>query len=84
MNAQVSDYDSVLRIIYQRPPANRLALIQDILKSLAPEFETVQHKGSTLKQALGLLATNEPAPCDEEIEHLIAERRLEKSKTLKV
>ena len=80
MNAHVSDYDTVLRIIYQWPPADRLALIQDILKNLAPEFEIVQHKGSTLKQALGLLATDEPAPSDEEIERWIAERRLEKSK----
>lgn len=35
-------------------------------------------KKNTLKKALGLLATNGPAPTDEEVEQWLREHRLEK------
>ena len=54
-------------------------LVQEVLKSLEPEFKVTQPKRSnTLDNALGLLATNEPAPSDEEIEQWLDEYHIEK------
>ena len=50
-----------------------------MLKTLEPEFKMTRPKRrKTLNKALGLLATNQPAPSDEEIEQWLDEYRMEK------
>lgn len=79
MNAQDVSYETILQIIYTWPPASRLALVQDILETLRPEFAPLRSQRNTLDQALGLLeAGGQPAPTDEDVEQWIAESRLAK------
>lgn len=74
------NYDSVLNIVRQWPSAKRMTLIQDVLATLATRVEASRPARATLKQALGLLATDQPAPTDEEVEQMLDEHRLEKYK----
>jgi len=70
-------YESVLRVVYTWPPAKRYSLIQDLLKTIEPK-EQESKRPDTLSQALGLLATDQPAPNDEEVARWLNERRTEK------
>jgi len=76
--SETINYETILKIVYSWPPASRLILVQDILKTLKPELETTRPQHNTLKQALGLLATTQPAPSDAEVEQWLDEHRLEK------
>ena len=71
-------YDQVLETVHTWPPAKRISLAQDLLKSLASEIETSRPKRNTFKKALGLLTTGQPAPTDEDIRRWLEERRAEK------
>lgn len=80
--AHTTDYDRVLKIIQNWPSARRLTLVQAVLKTLAPADVTERlSQARTLEQAHGLLATNHPAPTDEEIAHWLDERRTERYDT---
>lgn len=70
-------YKSVLRVVHTWPAAKRYLLIQDLLKTIEPQEEQRQ-RPDTLSQALGLLATAQPAPSDEEVAHILQEHRIEK------
>src|SRR5262245_38872808 len=77
--AHTADYDRVLKIIQNWPAARRLTLVQAVLKTLAPADVTERPPHAhTLEQARGLLATNRPAPTDEEIAQWLDERRTER------
>lgn len=72
------DYETILETIRRWPLDRRFALLQDIINAMAVE---VTHPGptrQTLGRALGLLATDRPAPSDAEIEEWLNERRMEK------
>lgn len=71
-------YDGVLNIVRQWTIAQRYALLQDVLKTLAPDPEKPRVRERTLEQALGLLATNQPVPTDAEVEKMLDEHRTEK------
>ena len=74
-------YNSVLDIIHKWPASQRYLLVQDVLKTLGPQDELAEPpRGShdILSLALGLLATGQPAPTDEEIAQWLEEHRLEK------
>ncbi len=70
-------YTSVLHIVRTWPARQRYLLVQDLLKTLEPEVESTQ-AGDTLSFARGLLATDKPAPADEEVAQWLEEHRLEK------
>ena len=72
------NYRAIIEIIRGWPPARRFSLVQDVLKTLAPEVESSRSKRNTLDKALGLLATNQPAPSDAEIQQWLDEHRMEK------
>ena len=73
---ELVNYATVLDTVREWPIENRLALVQDVLKTLQP---TPSHpRRDTLSKALGLLATSEPAPSDAHIEQWLDERRMEK------
>jgi hypothetical protein len=71
-------YETVLKTVRQWPPERRLALVQDVLSTLAPEVSSSQPKRKTLEEALGLLATDQPAPSDDEVQQWLNARRMEK------
>ena len=68
------NYDTVLQIVHKWPPNQRFALTRDLLNSLEPESV----RTPTLQRALGLLATERPAPSDEEVEIWLDEHHMEK------
>lgn len=71
-------YDTVLQAANHWPPAQRFALIQDLLKTLEPPaLSPTFPKRRTLDKALGLLKTNQPTPTDEEIRHILHDARME-------
>jgi hypothetical protein len=76
--SETTNYKTVLQIVHSWSPAAQLAFVQDVLKSLAVELIPPRSQRNTLEQALGLLATDHPAPSDAEVAQLLAERRLEK------
>ena len=79
---QTSNYKKVLQLIFKWPANERFALVQEVLKTLAPTGGTSPHplraRRSTLAVARGLLATNHPAPSDTEIDQWLDDHRMEK------
>ena len=69
-------YEAILEAIDQWPSAKRLTLIQDILRTWMPP--AAKRRRNTLEKALGLLATSEPPPSDNEVDRWLNERRMEK------
>jgi len=79
MTALSTNYEDVLQMISQWPPAQRILLIQSVLQSLAPELSQTDEKPqNTFSRALGLLATKAPPPIDEQIQAWLDEHRNEK------
>jgi dihydroneopterin aldolase len=79
MNTIKTDsYDSVLQTVRQWPPNRRFALVRDVINTLATEVFPSRPRHKTLKKALGLLATSQPAPSDAEIQRWLDEHRIEK------
>jgi hypothetical protein len=75
---RADSYDSVLQTVRQWPPDRRLALVRDVINTLATEVFPSRPRRKTLEKALGLLATSRPAPSDAEIQQWLDERRMEK------
>ena len=75
---EVTNYKAIIEIVRDWPPASRLSLVQDVLKTLALEVEKSRSKRNTLEKALGLLATDQPAPSDTEVQQWLDEHRIEK------
>lgn len=74
-NAQ---YRTVVKQVKDWPADERLALIQDILRTLKPDLAASGRQEETLNKALGLLASQQPAPTDETVRQWLRERRVEK------
>lgn len=76
---KVVSYSDVMKIIGTWTPFMRFTLMKELLKTLEPEFKgTSSKRRKTLDQALGLLATNESPPSDEEVQQFLDEYRMEK------
>jgi hypothetical protein len=71
-------YEGVLKIVSQWPTAQQIALVEDVLRTISSRVEPPKQRRRTLDQALGLLATDRPAPTDEEVERWLDEHRMEK------
>ena len=71
-------YEGVLKIISQWPAAQQMALVEDVLRRISPRVEPPRKRQRTIDRALGLLATDQPAPTDEEVERWLDEHRVEK------
>jgi hypothetical protein len=85
MSAPTLDHDTILRAIRQWPKDAQLELAREILREAEDERQrqppnTAQSspRGDSLQQLIGILATDQPAPSDEEIERWREERRMEK------
>lgn len=85
MSAPLLDHDTILQVIQQWPRAEQIELARAILRaaeqarqggeSAAPEATQQQDSWMRL---IGLLATDQPPPTDEDIERWREERRIEK------
>jgi hypothetical protein len=75
---ETTDYEAILKIVRDWPPARRITLMQEVLKTLAPIEAGAPPHGATLDRALGLLATTQPVPSDEDIARWLDERRMER------
>lgn len=72
------NYDSILNTVRQWPTAQRMELVKDVLETISPRVEPAKKRQKTLSKALGLLATDQPAPTDEEVKQWLDEHRMEK------
>ena len=70
-----AQYRTVVEQVKEWPVANRLTLIEDILHTLRAEVTEVDIKKGTLNTALGLLATDKPAPTDETIQKWLSDHK---------
>lgn len=75
---ETRNYQSVLKTIGEWSLEWRLALIRDLAQSLQLELNAQRQPKPTLSKALGLLATDKPAPTDAQVKEWLEERRLEK------
>lgn len=71
-------YEAILNIVRDWPATWRFVLVQDVLKTLAQEVETVRPRHNTLEKALGLLATDGPFRADAEIQQWLDKTRLDR------
>jgi hypothetical protein len=71
-------YGTVLQAVREWTPAMRFMLLQDVLRTLEPEIDRARPRRATLHEALGLLATDQPAPSDAEVARWLDEHRLQK------
>ena len=72
MTSPRTEYETILKLVRTWPTAQRFTLVQDVLLTLAPQEQPSQ---PTLAQARGLLATDQPAPTDDQVAGWLAERR---------
>lgn len=73
-----SEYASVLERVSHWSSSERLALVQDILRTLSTSLNESRQEKDTWKQASGLLAGPWPTPTDADVERWLEERREEK------
>ncbi len=64
--------------VLKLPPSDRLALIAVIIESLQDVTVTQTDRSGAIRRMRGLLKTERPAPTDEEVATMLAERRAEK------
>ncbi|PZS03919.1 MAG: hypothetical protein DLM69_02400 [Candidatus Chloroheliales bacterium] len=75
-------YRALVREVDSLPPEMLTDLMHHILDAISQQLVASSthpaHGRGTLEQALGYLATDEPAPTDEEVQRVIDEYRMEK------
>ena len=78
MDSTEQSYATILQIVTHWPPAQRFDLVQQVLKTLAPNPEALRPRYSSLQKLSGILATDQPAPSDAEVKQWLEEARMEK------
>lgn len=76
------EYGEILDRIAGWPPSIRLALLRDVLDTLAPEISSTlrqvpRARRPGLEEVVGLLKTDEPPPTDEQVKQWLEQRRIE-------
>jgi len=71
-------YEGIVEIVANWPAHRRFNLVQDVLKTLEFKLQPTRAPTSTLPQALGLLASEQVAPTDQEVAQWIDEHRTKK------
>lgn len=78
MSPMHTEYNIILSQVRRWPVEKRIALLKDVLGTLAfTEKQEATRPKDTLSKALGLLRSNDGAP-DDEIDAMLAQRRFEK------
>lgn len=75
---EMMQYRTVVEQVKAWPADERLALVQDILLTLKSQFVAPDRQEGTLDKALGLLASQYPAPTDDTVKQWLHESRMEK------
>lgn len=85
MSASSLDHDTVLRAVRQWPRSAQVELAREIMRAVEHEREQQPSSASqsapqqdSWRQLVGFLATDKPAPSDEEVEQWLEEHRMEK------
>lgn len=78
MTARQIEYDRMMAQIRRWSPDRRLIWVHDILNTL-PAAPKRPQREPTLHRALGLLATERPAPSDEIIQQWLHERQYDQT-----
>jgi hypothetical protein len=78
MATQTITHENIVQTVQTWSDDRRWRLVEDILRSMNVENEDLPVRKRTLNLALGLLATDNPPPTDEEIAQWLTERRMEK------
>jgi hypothetical protein len=65
--------------VLELTPSDRLALISVIIESLQASPVSKSERSAAIQRMRGLLKTERPAPTDEEVTAMLAEKRAEKS-----
>jgi len=76
--SQISDYQTILKVVHSWTPTVRVMLMQDVLRSLQPELGGSRPRRATLGTALGMLANDQPAPSDADVARWLDEHRIRK------
>jgi hypothetical protein len=63
---------------FKLPPSDRLILVTAIIESLQDTAASAAERSNAIQQMRGLLKTNQPAPTDEAVAAMLADRREEK------
>lgn len=71
----MADYETILAIVRDWPPEQRVILVREVLQSLAPAGTDGRPARETLARARGLLRSDQPPPSDSEIARWLDERR---------
>jgi hypothetical protein len=74
--SEANNYEQLLKIVSNWSEDKQLAFVHDVLKVLESRKE--RKREPTLQKALGLLATDQPPPTDEEVKQWLDEHRWEK------
>ncbi len=77
-SGDVSNYETIINIVRKWPAPQRFTLVQEVLATLAPEVSAPLHRQPTLVRARGLLAIQQSAPSDQDVEAMLDERRRER------
>lgn len=71
-------YEGIIDIVATWPAHRRFSLVQAVLKTLETEIPQEKNRSDTLSKALGLLAVDQSAPTDREVDEWLKEHRIEK------
>ncbi len=74
--SEVNNYEHILRLVSDWSEDQQVAFVHDVLKVLERKKE--RKREPTLQKALGLLATDQAPPTDEEVKQWLDDRRWEK------
>jgi hypothetical protein len=64
--------------VLKLPPSDRLALVSVIVESLQNQPTYITDRSGAIKRMRGLLKTDKPAPTDQEVAKMLAEKLAEK------
>lgn len=74
-----ADYRAILRTVISWPAEDRFALVQDVLRTLAPRPEPdFARRAAALDRLRGIAKTDRPPPSDEEVKQWLEEERVKK------
>ncbi|MCP5098127.1 MAG: hypothetical protein GY943_21475 [Chloroflexi bacterium] len=78
MITSTANYETILKAVRDWPLSSQISLVQDLLQAMSTHHDSNAAPKDTLSEALGLLATDNPPPTDEEIDRILEEERLKK------
>ena len=72
------EYEAILKTVSAWDEADRYALVQDVLETLASEPDHARRRREALRRLEGMLGDVKPTPIDAEITQWLEEERMKK------